>query len=64
MSKKQPNKRWFTVEEDETIADCLARMREEGYSPIRRLEEPVFQENEDGEVVYAHQHIRFQGKLQ
>lgn len=32
MSKK------FKVEDNETIADCLARMREEGFMPTRRME--------------------------
>ena len=33
MSKK------FRVEDKETIADCLDRMKKEGFMPIRRSEE-------------------------
>ncbi|QQZ09120.1 NETI motif-containing protein [Heyndrickxia vini] len=40
MSKKKQ----FEVLENETIADCLARMDEEGYRPIRRTEKPIFKE--------------------
>ena len=32
MSKK------FRVEDKETIADCLDRMKKEGFMPIRRIE--------------------------
>lgn len=36
MSKK------FRVEDKETIADCLDRMKKEGFMPIRRIEKPVY----------------------
>ena len=39
MSKK------FRVEDKETIADCLDRMKKEGFMPIRRIEKPVYKEN-------------------
>lgn len=44
MSKK------FRVEDKETIADCLDRMKKEGFMPIRRIEKPVYKENKDGSI--------------
>ncbi|MEW9051644.1 MAG: NETI motif-containing protein [Neobacillus sp.] len=41
MSKK---KLQFEVQENETIDDCLERMKKQGYVPIRRTEKPIFQE--------------------
>ncbi len=65
MSK--PKKQKFEVKENETIDQCLDRMRAEGYFPVRRMEEPVFQELErNGEIVvelYGRK-IVFEGKLQ
>ncbi|WP_246942877.1 NETI motif-containing protein [Bacillus pinisoli] len=43
---KKPSKKKFHVGENETIDQCLARMEQEGYQPVRRMEEPVFQETE------------------
>jgi hypothetical protein len=37
-------KKRFEVEANETINDCLDRMKKEGYTPVRRAEEPIFQE--------------------
>ncbi|MBD1382358.1 NETI motif-containing protein [Metabacillus arenae] len=65
MSKK-PAKRKFEVEESETISQCLERMKNEGYSPTRRMEEPIFQEvKEDGkiQIVPVGRKIIFEGKL-
>ncbi|WP_243387418.1 NETI motif-containing protein [Bacillus kexueae] len=65
MSKK-PNKRRFEVQENESIDECLTRMKEEGYFPIRRMEEPIFKEEiVDGvvEVVPFGRKIVFEGKL-
>lgn len=45
MSKK---KMQFEVQENETIADCLERMKNQGYIPIRRTEKPIFQEVKKG----------------
>lgn len=46
-------KKRFTVEENETINECLARMEEEGYRPIRRIEKPVFrEEKKNGKIEY------------
>ncbi|KYD10220.1 NETI motif-containing protein [Heyndrickxia sporothermodurans] len=40
MSKKKQ----FEVLANETIADCLTRMENEGYRPVRRIEKPIFKE--------------------
>ena len=37
-------------------------MKEEGYQVTRRIEVPVFKE-EDGQIVVSHQEIIFEGKL-
>lgn len=43
----------FEVQEGETIDQCLDRMKKEGYTPIRRVEEPIFQEvKHDGQKAY------------
>ncbi|HGO1983904.1 TPA: NETI motif-containing protein [Staphylococcus aureus] len=52
----------FKVNENETIADCLLRMKMQGYMPVKRLEKPVFQEQKDGTVEVSHQEIIFVGK--
>lgn len=62
----KPNKKKFEVAENETISDCLDRMNEEGYSPVRRMEEPIFKEikGEKGtEIVPSGRKIIFEGKL-
>ncbi|MGM0828475.1 MAG: NETI motif-containing protein [Bacillota bacterium] len=62
MSKK---KLLFEVQENETITDCLDRMKEMGYMPVRRMEKPVFEERKDGtktEYVPIKQTIVFEGK--
>ncbi|MCA1064349.1 NETI motif-containing protein [Rossellomorea sp. AcN35-11] len=62
MSKK---KLLFEVQEQETIADCLDRMKEMGYMPVRRMEKPVFEEQIEGskkEYVPIRQTIVFEGK--
>lgn len=41
MGKRKVN---FEVQENETIAECLDRMKKQGYEPIRRMEKPIFQE--------------------
>ncbi|AJD90433.1 hypothetical protein JMA_11160 [Jeotgalibacillus malaysiensis] len=59
------SKKWFDVEEHESIGDCLDRMAKEGYMPVRRMEEPVFKEVKDGSSVKqepVRQKIRFQGQ--
>jgi|GEM_PF-135874 len=64
MMGNKAEKHRFEVEENETIADCLERMAKEGYRPIRRMEEPIFQEvTKSGkkEVVPVQQRIIFEG---
>ncbi|WP_426461874.1 NETI motif-containing protein [Staphylococcus equorum] len=60
MKKQQK----FKVEEHESIQDCLSRMREAGYTPVKRFEKPVYKENKDGSVEVLKQEIEFVGKLQ
>ncbi|WP_077624255.1 NETI motif-containing protein [Sediminibacillus massiliensis] len=55
--KRQPsstnNSRKFEVGPQETIDQCLDRIEREGFVPVRRTEEPVFQEvEENGEITY------------
>ncbi|AYU55629.1 NETI motif-containing protein [Staphylococcus debuckii] len=52
----------FEVREDETIQDCLKRMREAGYMPVKRFEKPVYRENNDGSIEVERQFIQFVGK--
>lgn len=48
MSKKK-----FEVQENESIDDCLNRMKQLGYTPVRRTEKPIFQEVIKGnETIY------------
>lgn len=48
--KKKMN---FEVQENETIAECLERMKKQGYVPVRRTEKPIFQEVKSGsEITY------------
>lgn len=48
MSKKKR----YEVEEHESIAECLNRMQADGYTPIRRIEKPVFKEvKKNGKVI-------------
>ena len=51
---------WFEVGENESIDECLERMKKDGYMPMGRREEPVFQEV-DGEIVPVRQIIQFKG---
>lgn len=49
--KKKQEKKRFEVGANETIDQCLERIKKEGYVPIRRTEEPIFQEKlENGET--------------
>ncbi len=62
-------KKRFIVDENETIDACIERMKEEGYTPIRRLEEPIFKETvTDGNGIHDVQpcgrKIIFEGKLE
>ena len=46
MKKQQK----FKVADNETIQDCLQRMREAGYAPVKRFEKPIYKENKDGSL--------------
>ncbi|MFH4905787.1 NETI motif-containing protein [Staphylococcus cohnii] len=59
MKKQQK----FKVEENEMVQDCLQRMRDAGYMPIKRFEKPIYKENKDGEYEVYRQEIQFVGKL-
>jgi hypothetical protein len=63
MSKK---KKLFEVNENESIEECLDRIKEAGYMPIRRTEKPIFQEVKNGnETKYepVGRQIVFEAKL-
>ncbi|MFD0770148.1 NETI motif-containing protein [Bacillus sp. CGMCC 1.60114] len=63
---KQLKKKKFEVLPDETIAQCLERMEKEGYTPSRRMEEPIFHEvKREGEIVVepCGRKIIFEGKV-
>ncbi|WP_153464320.1 NETI motif-containing protein [Sediminibacillus terrae] len=52
-SSKTNSKRRFELLEGETIDQCLDRIAKEGFTPIKRTEEPIFEEvNEKGETSY------------
>lgn len=63
MSKKKIQ---FEVAENESIDDCLNRMKQQGYVPVRRTEKPIFQEvKKDNETIYepVGRQIVFEAKL-
>ncbi|WHY62153.1 NETI motif-containing protein [Cytobacillus firmus] len=47
MSKGK-NKMSFEVLENETIDQCLERIKKAGYIPVRRTEKPIFKEVKTG----------------
>ncbi|WP_019414175.1 NETI motif-containing protein [Paenisporosarcina sp. TG20] len=51
---------WFEVEENETIEECLERMKNEGYIATGRREQPLFEET-NGEYSPIRQIIQFKG---
>ena len=55
LGKKQI---WYEVEENESIEDCLERMRQDGYMAVGRKEEPIFH-LVNGEPTYLRQKIQF-----
>ena len=64
MSQKSKEK--FEVQEGETLDACLDRMKAAGYYPVRRCEEPIFEEQiKDGKVHYEpiKRKIVFEAKL-
>ncbi|MGG3467712.1 NETI motif-containing protein [Neobacillus pocheonensis] len=63
MSKK---KMQFEVQENESIEECLNRMEQQGYFPVRRTEKPIFQEVKKGnDTIYEPigRQIVFEAKL-
>ncbi|MFN2747957.1 MULTISPECIES: NETI motif-containing protein [Bacillus] len=62
----KPKKKRFEVAEGETIDTVLNRMQQEGYTPVRRMEEPVFKEKKENGTIQAvpcGRKIIFEGKL-
>ncbi len=54
------------MKDGETIDECLKRIDEEGYVPVRRMEKPVFEEvrkNGKTEKIPIKQQILFETKL-
>lgn len=50
---KNKQKVTFEVQENEKIEECLERMKKQGYTPIRRIEKPIFKEVvNDGKTGY------------
>ncbi|MBO9129196.1 NETI motif-containing protein [Bacillus sp. 165] len=65
MSTQKKKKR-FEVLHNESIEQCLERMKKEGYMPVRRTEEPIFHEVEkEGKTIIepCGRTIVFEGKL-
>ncbi|WP_347321456.1 NETI motif-containing protein [Rossellomorea sp. RS05] len=58
MSKKM----LFEVKNGESIGECLDRMKDQGYMPVRRMEKPVFEEQGKETYVPVKQTIVFEGK--
>lgn len=52
----------YKVNDNETIADCLQRMKADGYMLTRRIEKPIYKENKDGSLEVLKQDIIFIGK--
>nr|MDH3082874.1 NETI motif-containing protein [Bacillus subtilis]WGD69433.1 NETI motif-containing protein [Bacillus subtilis] len=62
----KPKKKKFEVTERQTIDAVLQQMKEEGYLPVRRMEEPIFMEKEENgsiQIVPCGKKIVFEGKL-
>ena len=57
MSKKTV---WYEVGKDETIDECLNRMKADGYMAAGRKEEPLFEEV-DGQPMPIRQIVKFKG---
>ena len=49
---------WYEVQQDESIEQCLTRMKQDGYIAVARREEPIFQ-LVDGEPQLLRQKIGF-----
>lgn len=62
----KPKKKKFYVEDNMTIDQVLSQMAEEGYSPVRRMEEPIFQEKKGNgsiQIIPIGKKIVFEGKI-
>lgn len=62
----KPKKQRFELQENESINECLERMKREGYFPVKRTEKPIFKEVKSGnqtEYVPIARQIIFEGKL-
>lgn len=62
----KPKKQRYEVNENESIDECLDRMKKDGYFPVRRVEKPIFQEVKKGgetEYVPVARKIIFEGRL-
>jgi len=59
LGKKQI---WYEVQENESIEECLERMRNDGYMAIGRKEETLFH-LVDGEPTLLRQKIQFKAIL-
>lgn len=63
---KDKKKRKYEVGENGSIDECLARMKADGYAPVRRMEKPIFKEiKRDGTIEYepAGRQIVFEARL-
>ena len=52
--------KWFEVQENESITECIERMSEDGFQVAGRREEPLFAEI-DGKPVPVRQLIMLKG---
>ncbi|ARQ07694.1 NETI motif-containing protein [Macrococcoides canis] len=52
----------FEVQDNETITECLERMKAAGYTPVKRFQKPIFRENDKGEIEVFKEQIIFTGK--
>ena len=62
----KPKKQRFELQENESIDECLERMKKEGYLPVKRTEKPIFKEVKNGgqtEYIPISRQIIFEGKL-
>lgn len=51
MVSKGKKKMVFELQENETIDQCLDRIKQAGYTPIRRMEKPIFKEIKKGNTI-------------
>lgn len=56
---KQETK-WFEVQENESISECMSKMTAQGFQVVGRREEPLFQEV-NGHPVPVRQIIQLKG---